>query len=224
MNNLPKDIKLVIFDLDGTLINSTSLWHDIDIAFFAKRGMIPPSSYGKEIAHLGLEKAAVFTKEHYFPNESEEDILNEWKEMSLEAYQNTITIKNHAKELIELLASKGIIITLATANSKSLYEPCLKRLGIYDYFSYVIDVNACKQGKNSTEIYDKIVTKFNVHKDEVIIFEDLLEPQRTAFNGDYFVVGVYDEHSVIDRKENQKYCSMYIDDMSQFIEVFLQKY
>ena len=39
------DIKAVIFDMDGTLLDSTSLWHDIDKAFFEKRGMEIPEEY-----------------------------------------------------------------------------------------------------------------------------------------------------------------------------------
>ena len=41
MKFLGKDIKAVIFDMDGTMINSTGLWHEIDKKFFAKRGMEP---------------------------------------------------------------------------------------------------------------------------------------------------------------------------------------
>ena len=69
-----RDIKLAIFDLDGTLVSSTSVWADVDTKFFRKRGMDVPEDYGRAIAHLGLDKAAKYTKETYFPDEEEEDI------------------------------------------------------------------------------------------------------------------------------------------------------
>ena len=34
-----KEIKGIIFDLDGTLIDSCSIWHEVDHDFFAKRNM-----------------------------------------------------------------------------------------------------------------------------------------------------------------------------------------
>ena len=58
-----RDIKLAIFDLDGTLVSSTSVWADVDTKFFRKRGMDVPEDYGRAIAHLGLDKAAKYTKE-----------------------------------------------------------------------------------------------------------------------------------------------------------------
>ena len=54
-----KEIKAVIFDLDGTLIDSSNIWSEIDKAFFAKRGMEIPPTYVDDIAHIGLKEAAI---------------------------------------------------------------------------------------------------------------------------------------------------------------------
>ena len=70
-----KEIDGIIFDLDGTLFDSCSMWHQIDIDFFKKRGMIIPNDYAEAIAHLGLKKAASYTKCRFnFPEQVETDI------------------------------------------------------------------------------------------------------------------------------------------------------
>ena len=97
MKFLGKETKLVIFDLDGTLIASTSLWSDVDHAFFSKRKMDIPSGYGRAIAHLGLSKAAEYTVKNYFPNEKEEDILKEWNDLALKEYKYNIPLKENAR-------------------------------------------------------------------------------------------------------------------------------
>ena len=190
-----KDIRLAIFDLDGTLIDSTSIWGEIDRQFFLKRGKEVPPTYSEEISHIGLQKAAEWTKEHYFPNEKEEDILKEWRAMSIEAYEKSIPLKERAKELLQLLKEKGVHLALATANSSDLYLPCLTRLGILQYFECIKDVAAMAEGKDSSKIYDMISRDFNLTPNNVMVTEDILNALRTASNAGYLAIGVYDEKS-----------------------------
>ena len=215
------DIKLAIFDLDGTLIDSTSLWADIDTAFFKKRGMEVPENYGKEIAHIGLTNAAILTKEKYCPNENIDDILKEWNDLALEAYENHIPLKECALGVLEELTKKGIKIALATANSEELYLPCIKRLDIDKYFALVEDVNSCKEGKNSPEIYDKIANKFGFKRNQTVIFEDMLTAQKTAYNSGYFVIGINDKNSVVNHHENRKYCHVFIEHFYDILAALL---
>jgi HAD superfamily hydrolase (TIGR01509 family) len=215
-----KDIKLAIFDLDGTLIDSTSIWGEIDQIFFQRREKEVPEEYMKEIAHIGLTAAAKVTKEKYFPNEKEEDILKEWNDLSLEAYRYHIPLKDNVKELLDLLASKGITLALATANSEELYKPCIERLDIKKYFSYIIDVNSCSKGKDSPEIFDKVVHHFNLNKEEVIIFEDSLTAMKTGKENGYKVIGVYDKCSTKDIEYAKTLCFMFINDYKELIDKF----
>ena len=219
MKFLDKEIKLAIFDLDGTLIDSTSLWADIDKEFFHKRGMEIPPSYNEEIAHIGLQKAAELTVEKYVPNERVEDVIKEWIDMSAHAYKETIPLKEGALDLIKLLHDNGVIITLATANSKDIYEPCLSRLEMLEHFAIVMDVNSCKQGKNSPEIYDLISNKFGVKREETIVFEDMIVPIITAYKAGYNVVGVYDKASTKDEQAVIKHSHLYIKDYSEVINI-----
>ena len=214
------EIKLAIFDLDGTLIDSTSLWFDVDNEFFNTRGMEVPETYCKEIAHIGLKAAAIHTKNKYFHNENIEDILDEWNRLSLKGYQTSIPLKENAKEILDFISSKGIIIALATANSKTLYEPCLKRLGIDKYFSYIIDVNSCKEGKDSSEIYDKVIDHFGINKTNTIIFEDSLTAIKTAFISNYNVVAVYDSNSTKDIAKTTANSHLFIKNFQEFIDLY----
>ena len=219
MQLLGREIKLVIFDLDGTLIDSTSLWAEIDQQFFSKRNMKTPPNYGKEIAHLGLYNAAVLTKEKYLPNETVEDIINEWHQAAIEAYSTRIPLKEHAAELLDLLKQLDVKLAVATANSKELYEPCLARLDIAKYFEIVVDVNSCKNGKNSPEIYDKVASYFSLTRKEIAIAEDMLTALNTAYTNGYTVIGIYDKNTVKDKDENRKCSHIFIENYLDLIEM-----
>lgn len=223
MKLINKEIKLVIFDLDGTLIDSTSLWSQIDEKFFNRRGKPLPPTYAKEIAHVGLNVAAKITKDKYFPNEEIEDIIQEWEDLSLEAYTNDLQLKENADKTLELINKEGVFIALATANSKNLYDPCLRRLGIDKYFNYVIDVNSCKNGKDNPEIFDKVCEKFNIKRENTIVFEDSLTAIKTAFNAGFNVVSVYDSNSSKNIDEIRKHSHLFIQNYSEIINVLIKK-
>lgn len=219
MNIFNKNIKLVIFDLDGTLIDSTSLWSDVDRKFFERRGQQIPESYAKEIAHIGLQAAGKLTKEKYFPNEKVNDIINEWHQLSIEAYEKEIPLKPFAKEFLDYLYRNNIKIALATANSDFLYRPCLKRLGIEKYFSFIIDVNSCKEGKDSPEIFDRVVNNFSLQREDTLIFEDSLQALMTTYNAGYNVVAVYDKCSTKDIDATKKHSHLLINDFSDMLNL-----
>ena len=219
MKFLNKEIKLAIFDLDGTLIDSTSLWADIDKEFFYKRGMEIPPSYNEEIAHIGLQKAAELTVEKYVPNEKVEDVIKEWIDMSVHAYKETIPLKEGALDLLKILKDNGVIIALATANSKDIYEPCLTRLEMLEHFATIVDVNSCKEGKNSPEIYDRIAEQFHAKREETLVFEDMIVPIITAYKAGYNVVGVYDKASTKDEQAVINNSHLYIKNYSEVIKL-----
>ena len=84
--------------------------------------------------------------------------------------------------------NNNIKVALATANSSDLYLPCIKRLDIEKYFSYIIDVNSCSTGKDTPEIYDKVASFFNIDKKNTLVIEDSLTAIKTAFLNGYNVV------------------------------------
>lgn len=218
MKLLGRDIQLAILDLDGTLIDSTGIWHDIDCDFFAKRGMEIPEDYFKNICHLGLTACAHFTKTTYGIKESEEEMIEEWHQASLHQYRDVIQLKPHAKEFLEFLKNSGVRIAAATANDRELYEPCLKRLGIYDFFEFVADVNSVKEGKHSPKIYEKINERFEISIQNTMILEDIVTGLKTAFENGYLSIAVDDAASAASIDEKKKYSHAFIKDLEELIQ------
>ena len=217
---LPKTIALAIFDLDGTLIDSTSLWADIDKAFFAKRGREVPEGYAREVSHIGLKKASILTASKYVPGENSEDILQEWIKASEEAYANSIPLKEGALEVLEALKDKGIPMAVATANNRSLYLPCIERLGIRPYFSYLEDGESCQEGKKTGEVYDRLTNLFKAQPENTLVFDDIYKPLASAYSKGYFTIGVYDASSSKEQAKIRSVSSLYIKALFEFLEVF----
>ena len=64
-NNVMRGVRAAIFDLDGTLFDSISVWERIDVDYLKKRGLAPSDEYRKAIAALGNLETARFSVEYF---------------------------------------------------------------------------------------------------------------------------------------------------------------
>lgn len=209
-----KNIKGIIFDLDGTLLDSCSIWAIVDEEFFSRRGMNVPDDYGEAIGHIGLDKAADYTIERFHLNEKKEDIINEWKSGVLDHYANSVKLKPHAYEFIKSLKNKGIKICAATANDEDCYKSALINNGIYDDFSFIMEVSSFKAGKDKPDLYLEAAKRLGVKIEECAVFEDLLTPLKTAKDAGFLTVAVFEETSK-DEIEKRKIADIYIKDYNE---------
>ncbi|MCQ2800344.1 MAG: HAD family phosphatase [Bacilli bacterium] len=216
---LNRQIDAVILDMDGTLIDSTNRWHDIDKAFFNKRGMEIPEDYAQKIVHLGLTQAAKLTKELYGIKESEQEIMDEWHQMSLDMYRNDVKLKPGAVELLELFKKHNVQLAIATANDDQLYMPCIERLGIGKYFSYIADVNNIKEGKHSAKIYLYLADKMSTKPENTMVIEDMPTCIKTAHDSGFFTVAVYDDASKNFDQEKRSNSDLFINSFNDLIEL-----
>ena len=219
MKLLGHEIKAVIFDVDGTLIDSTGLWHEIDKLFFAKRGMDLPKDYAQKIVHLGLRKAAELTKELYGIKETPDEIILEWRQMALEMYHNDVELKPGARMLLDILKSNGLKLSIATANDAELYMPCIMRLGIGEYFDFVADVNSSKEGKNSSKIYLELTEKMASKPENTLVLEDMPTCIKTVYDAGFVTVAVYDKASEKFDEDKKKNSHLFVNNFQELINI-----
>ena len=187
--------KGAIFDLDGTLFDSMSVWFDVDTAFFARRGMALPPDYQDTIKSMRLDAIARYTKETYGFPDSVEEIVKEWRALSLNAYRYHVPLKRGAYNFLKKLKESGVKIAYATANDALLTEVCLKANGIeavFDAHAYLNEVNT---NKDEPTVYLLTCERLGLHPSECIVFEDILTAVAGAKKGGFAVCGVYDEDS-----------------------------
>ena len=212
------DFQCAIFDLDGTLINSTGVWNKVDEDFFNRRNVIMPPEFPQVIKTHTLMSGAVYIKDRLSLLESPEDIVKEWHDAAVYAYHNDVRIKPYVKELLELLKnSYGYNIGLATSNTHELYDQCLINNGIYDYFDSFTQSDEVERLKGFPDIYEKSAERMGVPKEECIVFEDVYQAVKGARMGNFFTVAVEDSASADDREEIIKIADVYIKSFRELV-------
>jgi len=213
-----KRIKGVIFDLDGTILDSLYVWNKVDIDFFKKRGMKVPKDYVLKINSMSFAEAALFTKNEYAIKESIEEIIEQWHNAAVYEYSRNVKLKKYVYEYIKMLKSKGIKIGLATASSKQLYEPALKNNSVYDYFDAFTCGDEVSTSKEFPDIYLLTAQKLNINPNECIVFEDIYKGIKGAKKAGMIAVGVYEKYSEADRENIIKLADGYIKDFGQMLD------
>lgn len=97
---------MLLFDMDGTLIDSNGVWKNVDREFLARRGIAYTHAYYEGVAHTILPLAAKFTKEYCRLTESCEEIIAEWMEMARDAYAH-VTVKPGVRAYLKQCRAEG---------------------------------------------------------------------------------------------------------------------
>ncbi len=207
----------IIFDLDGTLIDSMGVWEQIDIDFLGKRGFDVPKDYLDKITPLGFEACADYTIERFGLKETRQQIIKEWFDMAVHAYTCEVQLKKGVRRFLDYLKNHNIKMSIATASDMELVKPVLKNNNISDYFDNITTLKEVKRGKGYPDVYDLSAEKMKVDKRCCVVFEDIREGLIGAKAGGYRAVGVYDERAKDSVEVLRKLSDMFIYDFNECI-------
>ena len=195
------NIKGVIFDLDGTLIDSMWVWDQIDIEYLSEKNLEVPKNLNDEIGHLSFNQVAVYFKERFKLKDSLDEIKQRWSNMAYYHYSTDIKLKEGVVEFLKFLKESNIKIGLATSNSRDLLEVVLKNNNIYDYFDAITITDEVSVGKHEPDVYLLAAKKLNVSPSECLVFEDIVQAIKGAKKAEMKVIGVADSRNLDDRDE-----------------------
>lgn len=127
---------MLLFDMDGTLIDSNGVWKNVDREFLARRGIAYTHAYYEGVAHTILPLAAKFTKEYCRLTESCEEIIAEWMEMARDAYAH-VTVKPGVRAYLKQCRAEGRRMAVVTSSVPEHCRTALTHLDLMKYFEGV---------------------------------------------------------------------------------------
>lgn len=212
------DKKAVIFDLDGTLVDSMWMWGDIDIEYLNRFGLSCPEDLQKAIEGMSFTETAVYFKERFALADSVEEIKAAWVAMSLEKYKNEVSIKPGAREFLEAIASRGLPAGIATSNGREMVEAVLKSLDMEQYFHTVVTACEVAFGKPAPDIYLEAAKRLGAEPSKCLVFEDVPAGILAGKSAGMTVIAVEDEYSRTMRAEKEALADGFICDFRELLK------
>ncbi|WP_425516061.1 HAD family hydrolase [Anaerolentibacter hominis] len=212
---LLKDTRGVIFDMDGTLIDSMWMWRDIDIEYLGRFGRKYEETLQNEIEGMSFSETACYIKDKYNIPDALDKIKQDWNEMAMDKYMNEVTLKEGALDFLNYLSEHGIPAGIATSNSRELTDAVLKRLGVQKFFKSVRTACEVERGKPAPDIYLLVAGDLGVAPKHCLVFEDVPQGILAGKSAGMRVCAVYDAFSSDMDTEKRRLADYYVKSMNE---------
>ncbi|MDR1700107.1 MAG: HAD family phosphatase [Lachnoclostridium sp.] len=208
-------IKAIIFDLDGTLVDSMWMWETIDIEYLARYGHVLPDWFQSKIDGMSFTETAVYMKRHFDIPETIENMKEEWNRMAWEKYQNEVECKKGSMEFLKYCRENKLKTGIATSNSPELTDLILTKHKMKPFLDSIHTSCEVEKGKPAPDIYLLVAKELNVMPEECLVFEDIIQGIRAGKSAGMKVCAVADDYSRDNEEEKRKLSDFWIDDFRQ---------
>lgn len=204
-----------IFDVDGTLLDSMSIWDTIGEDYLRSIGYQPRENLNQVFKDMSLHQAAQYYQTEYGVALSVEEITAGVNAMLEDFYRYKAVLKPGAGEFVRELSRRRVKLCIATATDRPLVEAALAQCGALGYFEDILTCTNLGHGKDEPLIYREALRRLGAKRSSAVVFEDALHAARTAKADGFPVAAVYDSHEK--RQEELKaLADIYLTDFSEF--------
>lgn len=166
-------INLVIFDLDGVLLDSESLYKQLNFELFQKLGVdITHDEYNSFIG-IHAESMWGYIKEKGNMSQSVQELIVMEREAKYQGLLNADLIPNPGlMSLLEGVKESGRKLAIASSGLQKNVDVILTRLEVKDYFEAIISGDMVENGKPAPDIFLKAAAEANTAPEHCLVIED----------------------------------------------------
>lgn len=205
-----KEIDALLFDLDGTLVDSMWIWTEIDRQYLGRFGLVPPTDLSAQIEGRGFTETAHYFKERFGLPDAVETIKSDWNKLAWQQYTTQVWLKPGVGKLLQTARQKGLKMGIATSNSVELVEKIAEVHHLQDYFTVIRTSCDAKRGKPAPDLYLMVAEELRVRPERCLVFEDIIPGIKAGKAAGMRVCGVEDEYSAAQREEKIRLSDYYI--------------
>jgi len=165
-------IKGIIFDFDGVLIDSehinvaaaTQAFKEFGYELSAEDRKLIPGQHSEDVVSQIMKARGL--------NLPREALLRRYSEAYGDMWEDMVTVMPHAKETLQVLIDKGVVLGLATNNYRSRVEAFLRQTELGNIFSAIVSGEDVTKRKPDPEVYIKAKSKIGLPDESILAIED----------------------------------------------------
>ena len=231
-----KSKKYIIFDMDGTLIDSIGVWNTTDQRVIKKYAGITVDLdsiqagrdaflHSNQDSDIYVAYCDYLIKKYGFRIRDAESLLEIRWDWSGKILERETDFKPDVPELIKKLKQLGFTLVLATMTTQvqlDIYskknKKMLEQMSISQAFDSIIRKEDVKNKKPDPEIYNLIMQRYDTRPDDCLVFEDSYTGVLAGKNAGIEVVNIYDKYADLDREKIDRITDYSISNYREFID------
>ena len=210
----------VIFDLDGTLLDSTGMWRQVDGRLMAHYGKEVPPDLSETVQRMSIEEFSQFFVEEFDLPVTPEQIAQQVADMVAEEYREKLQLKPHFPEILDWLDQQDIPYGVATATYGELAEAALRRLHVWERLRFLLTEQDAGTPKTQPKIFQLAAQELHLGRRQIAVVEDSLHALEGAKNGGFFTIGIADPENAPVWKEICATATVHIHDILEMKQFF----
>ena len=207
----------LIFDLDGTLLDSMPAWNQLLDNMLLSKGITPPADLLDRTKTLGLENATDMVLQEFGLEDDPTKVYQMFQDEMEYQYCNAIPLKPGVQEFLDSMKGK-LPMAIATATSRTLVEKALEHHHLTDYFQSITTVAEVGIGKHDPQIFFAAAEKLGIPANNCVVFEDSLTAVRSANQAGFYTVGIYEDSNKHEQLALQAETTKYILDFNELLK------
>jgi beta-phosphoglucomutase len=217
--NLPKEVKCIIFDMDGVIINSEEIHKKAYYETFISIGVSVSDNLYKTITGSSTINAFQKLVTHFNLNLNPEDLVLAKRRRYVNFFENdpTLHLVKGVEELIKHCYNKDLTLVLASSSAMVNIDRVFKRFNLNHYFTAKISGADLTASKPHPEIFEKAAILGKTSKQNCIVIEDSDNGVKAANDAGIFVFGYRNPMAKDQTLENADFV---IDDFKELKAMF----